>query len=60
VFTDHKLFETQSKHQAKTINRLTEEFLKKNFVTKCKKGSEIPANFLSRKAFDAVGSFSDN
>jgi hypothetical protein len=29
-------------------------------VTKCKKGSEIPANFLSRKAFDAVGSFSDN
>ncbi len=47
VFTDHKLLETQSKRQDKTMNRLTEAFLKYNFVIKYKKGSEMHADFLS-------------
>jgi hypothetical protein len=32
IFTDHKLFGTQSKHPDKTNDRLTEAFLKYNFV----------------------------
>jgi hypothetical protein len=42
------------------MNRLTEGFMKYNFVIKCKKCSETPADFLSRNAIDAVGIFSDN
>jgi hypothetical protein len=34
VITDHKPLETQSKRQNKTMNRLTEAFLKYNFVIK--------------------------
>jgi hypothetical protein len=60
VFTDHKPLETQSKHQDKPINRLTEAFLKYNFVIQYKKGSEMPTDFLSRNAIDALGIFSDN
>ena len=60
VFTDHKPLKTQSKWQDKTMNRLTEAFLKYNFVINYKKGSEITADFLSRNVVDAVGIFSDN
>ena len=42
------------------MNRLTEAFLKYNVVIKYKKLNEMPANFLSRNAIDAVGIFSDN
>jgi hypothetical protein len=42
------------------MNRLTEAFLKYNFVIKYKKGSKMPADFLSRNAIDAVGIFSDD
>jgi hypothetical protein len=59
IFTDYKSLETQSKRQDKTMNRLTEAFLKSNFVIKYKKGSEMPADFLSQNANDAVGLFSD-
>ena len=60
VFTDHKPLETQTKRQDKTMNRLTEAFLRYNFDIKYKKGSEMPADFLSRNAIDAVGSFDQN
>ncbi len=59
-FTKHKPLETQSKCQDKTMNRLTKAFLKYNFVNKYKKGSEMPAEFYSINAIDAVGIFSDN
>jgi hypothetical protein len=39
------------------MNRLTEASLKYNFVIKYKKGSEIPADFLSKNSIDAVGIF---
>jgi hypothetical protein len=58
VFTDHKLLHTQSKRQDKTMNRLTEDFLKYNFLIKYKKGSEMLADFLCQNAIDAVGIFS--
>ena len=60
VFTDHKPLETLTKRQDKTMNRLTEAFLKYNFDIKYKKGSEMPADFLSRNAIDAVGIFDQN
>ena len=60
VFTDHKPLENQTKRQDKTMNRLTEAFLKYNFEIKYKKGSEMPADFLSRNAIDAVSPFDDN
>jgi hypothetical protein len=47
VFTDHKHLETQSKCQGKTMNRLTEAFLKNNLVIMYKKGSEMPAEYLA-------------
>jgi hypothetical protein len=37
MFTNHKPLETQSKHQDKTINRLTEAFLKYNFGSNIKR-----------------------
>ena len=60
VFTDHKPLENQTKRQDKTMNRLTEAFLKYNFEIKYKKGSEMPADFLSRNAVEAIGPFDDN
>jgi hypothetical protein len=47
VFVDHKPLKTQSKQQEKTMNRLTEGFLKYNSVIKYKKGSEMPVDFPS-------------
>ena len=60
MFTDHKPLETQTKRQDKTMNRLTEAFLRYNFDIKYKKGSEMPADFLGRNAIDAVGIFDQN
>ena len=60
VFTYHKPLETQSKRQDKTMNRLTEAWTKYNFDIKYKKGSKMPAGFLSRNAMEAVGIFDDN
>ena len=60
VYTDHKPLESQSKRQDKTMNRLTESFNKYDFEIKYKKGSEMPADFLSRNVVDAVGIFEDN
>ena len=60
VYTDHKPLETQSKRQDKTMNRLTEAWQKYEFDIKYKKGSEMPADFLSRNAVEAVGIFDDN
>ena len=41
------------------MKRLTEAFLKYNFVLKFKKGIEKPANFLSQNTIGAIGIFSD-
>jgi hypothetical protein len=42
------------------MNRLSEAFLKYNFVIKYKERNEVPAEFLSRNAIDALGFFSDD
>ena len=42
------------------MNRLTEAWQKYEFDIKCKKGSEMPADFLSQKTIDAVEIFDDN
>jgi hypothetical protein len=42
------------------MNRLTEAFLKFSFVINYKKGSEMPADFLSQNGIDAVGIFQIN
>ena len=55
VFTDHKPLETQSMRQQKTMNRQTEAWTKYDFDIKYKKGCEMPADFLSHKAVEAVG-----
>ena len=42
------------------MNRLTKAWTKYNFDIKYKKDSEMPADFLSRNAVEAVGIFDDN
>ena len=39
LYTDHKPLEIQGKRQEKTMNRLTEAFLKYNFMIKYEKSS---------------------
>ena len=59
-FMDHKPLETRSKRRDKTMNRLTKAWTKYNFDIKYKKGSEMPADFLSCNAVEVVGIFDDN
>ena len=42
------------------MNSLTEAWTKYDFDIKYKKGSEMPADFISRNAVDPVGIFDDN
>ena len=48
LFTDHQPLEKLGKVHTKTLNRLQEAMLTFDFEIVCKKGSEMPANFLSR------------
>ena len=48
LFTDHQPLEKLGKVHTKTLNRLQEAMLTFDFEIVYKKGSEMPADFLSR------------
>ena len=55
LFTDHKPLEKLGKVHSKTLNRLQQMMNSFDFEIIYKKGSEMPADFLSRNAVDAIG-----
>jgi hypothetical protein len=54
LFTDHKLLEKLGKVHTKTLNRLQQMMNLFSFDIIYKQGSEMPADFLSRNAVDAI------
>ncbi len=56
LFTDHKLLKKLGKVHTKTLNRLQQMMNLFSFEIIYKKGEEMPADFLSRNAVDAISS----
>ncbi len=56
LFTDHKPLEKLGKVHTKTLNRLQQMMNLFSFEIIYKKGDEMPADFLSRNAVDAISS----
>jgi Integrase zinc binding domain len=56
LFTDHKPLEKLGKVHTKTLNRLQQMMNFFSFEIIYKKGEEMPADFLSRNAADAISS----
>ena len=54
LFTDHKPLEKLGKVHTKTLNRLQQMMNLYSFEVIYKKGDEMPADFLSRNAVDAI------
>jgi len=54
LFTDHKPLETLKTIHQKTLNRLQERMSMYDFDLKYKKGSEMPADILSRQPVNAI------
>jgi hypothetical protein len=54
LFTDHKPLEKLGKVHTKTLNRLQQMMNLYTFEVIYKKGDEMPADFLSRNAVDAI------
>lgn len=54
LFTDHKPLEKLGKVHTRTLNRLQEAMNTFDFEIIYKKGSEMPADFLSRNVIDAI------
>ena len=54
LFTDHKPLEKLGKVHTRTLNRLQEVMNTYDFEIIYKKGSEMPADFLSRHAINAI------
>ena len=54
LFTDHKPLEKLGKVHTRTLNRLQEAMNTYDFEIIYKKGSEMPADFLSRNVIDAI------
>ncbi len=54
LFTDHKPLEKLGKVHSKTLNRLQQMMNLFSFEIIYKKGEEMPADFLSRNAVDAI------
>ena len=54
LYTDHKPLETLGKVHTKTQNRLQLAMTEFNFEIVYKKGSEMPADYLSRNFVDAI------
>ena len=54
LFTDHKPLEKLGKVHTRTLNRLQEIMNQFNFQIVYKKGSEMPADFLSRNVVAAI------
>jgi hypothetical protein len=53
VFSNHKPLETSGKKHDKTLSRIQEAFMQWDFKIKCKKGTELPADYLSRNVVEA-------
>ena len=60
LYTDHKPLEKLGKVHTRTLNRLQEAMNTYNFKITYKKGSEMPADFLSRHAVNAISWESTN
>ena len=60
LFTDHKPLEKLGKVHTKTLNRLQELMNVFDFEIIYKKGSEMPADFLSRHAVAAIDVSNEN
>ena len=54
VFSDHKPLETSGKKHERTLNRIKEAFMEWDFTIQYKKGSEMPADFLSRNVVESI------
>ena len=54
LFTDHKPLEKLGKVHTKTLNRLQEAMNQFDFEILYKKGSEMPADFLSRNVVNSI------
>jgi hypothetical protein len=54
VYSDHKPLEAHSKRHEKTLSRLQEEYTRWNFNIVYKKGSEMPADYLSRNVVESI------
>jgi hypothetical protein len=54
LFTDHKPLEKLGKFHTKTLNQLQQMMNLFSFEVIYKKGDEMPADFLSRNAIDAI------
>ena len=54
VFSDHKPLETSGKKHERTLNRIKEAFMEWDFTIQYKKGSKMPADFLSRNVVEAI------
>ena len=57
LFTDHRPLEKLGKVHTKTLNRLQEAMNEFDFEIKYKKGSEMPADFLSRNVLCEIDLF---
>ena len=60
LFTDHKPLEKLGKVHTRTLNRLQEIMNQYDFEIIYKKGSEMPADYLSRHAIDSISWESDH
>ena len=54
VFSDHKPLETSCKKHERTLNRIKEAFMEWDFTIQYKKGTEMPADFLSRNVVESI------
>ena len=54
VFSDHKPLETSGKKHERTLNRIKEAFMEWDFTIQYKKGSEMPAEFLSQNVVESI------
>jgi len=54
LYTDHRPLEKLGKVHTKTLNRLQEAMGRYDFEIRYKKGSEMPADYLSRNVVEAI------
>jgi hypothetical protein len=57
VYSDYKPLEAHSKRHEKTLSRLQEAYTRWKFKIVYKKGSEMPADYLSRNVVEAIRMF---
>ena len=60
LYTDHRPLEKLGKVHTKTLNRLMEAMNEYNFTIEYKKGSEMPADYLSRQVLSEISVFDDD